>query len=114
MQFTVLLSSLLALVLSAWALPTGDIRVIQLRVWGEAGCSEENLGELGLYQSTLNQCAAFHGNYTIESVSSEFVNAGYAAQLFSDRACQEDPVEITTTGCTNADTVFGSYKLVQV
>ncbi|PYI02490.1 hypothetical protein BO78DRAFT_410618 [Aspergillus sclerotiicarbonarius CBS 121057] len=112
MQFTVLFYTLVALAISALALPTGDVRVIQLRLWGEAGCTEQNLGELGLYKSTLDQCHSFLGNYTIGSVSTEFVNAGYATQLFSDTACQDDQVEVTTTGCTDADTVFGSYKLV--
>ncbi|OOF99306.1 hypothetical protein ASPCADRAFT_204950 [Aspergillus carbonarius ITEM 5010] len=112
MQFTVLFYSLVALAITALALPTGDTRVIQLRLWGEPGCTEENLGELGLYQSTLNQCTTFLGSDTIRSISTEFVIAGYAAQFFTDSDCQDGQQNVSTTGCLNGEAPYVSYKLV--
>ncbi|PWY91659.1 hypothetical protein BO94DRAFT_554875 [Aspergillus sclerotioniger CBS 115572] len=113
MQFTVLFYTLVALAISALALPTGDTREIQLRLWSENGCAEENLGELGLYRSTLNQCTTFLGSDTIRSISTEFVIDGYAAQFFTDSDCQEGQQNVTTTGCLDGDAPYVSYKLVE-
>lgn len=81
MQFTLLLSALIAMVISVVALPTGDTRLAQLRLFGEPGCYNENMGELGIYRSALNQCKTFPGNQTIESVSFEYNVAGCGGML---------------------------------
>ncbi|PYH31310.1 uncharacterized protein BO87DRAFT_379185 [Aspergillus neoniger CBS 115656] len=112
MKFTLKLCSVLALAVSAMALPTTDTRVIQLRLWGETGCAEDNMGELGLYQSDLDECGTFAGPYAIHSITTYYVVAGYAAQFFTDPNCEEGVQNVTAPGCLDGDTAFASYKLV--
>ncbi|PYH57814.1 uncharacterized protein BO96DRAFT_411474 [Aspergillus niger CBS 101883] len=112
MNVTLKICSVLALAVSALALPTTDTRVIQLRLWGETGCAEENNGELGLYQSGLDECGTFAGPEAIHSITTYYVVSGYAAQFFTDSHCQEGLQNVTTPGCLNGDTAFASYKLV--
>ena len=80
MNVTLKICSVLALAVSALALPTTDTRVIQLRLWGETGCAEENNGELGLYQSGLNECGTFAGPEAIHSITTYYVVSGYAGK----------------------------------
>lgn len=83
MKFTLKIISVLTLAVSAMALPTTDTRVIQLRLWGETGCAENNMGELGLYQSGLDECGTFAGPYAIHSITTYYVVAGYAGKSIS-------------------------------
>ncbi|RAL10714.1 uncharacterized protein BO97DRAFT_406718 [Aspergillus homomorphus CBS 101889] len=118
MQFSLLLSTLLTVTISTvLALPTGtgnlnNTRLAQLRVYGAPGCSELNLGELGIYGDYLNQCGTF-GDDTIQSVSFEAHVAGYSVQLFNDNACSSSPYNMTVGQCLSGDdSGYASYKLV--
>lgn len=68
-----ILASALALALGVSASPTrrADPRYVQLRLYGEPGCSAQNLGELGVYGDSINKCQTF-GDDTIRSVSFEY------------------------------------------
>ncbi|GKZ36722.1 hypothetical protein AbraIFM66950_007919 [Aspergillus brasiliensis] len=112
MKFTMTFFPLLALAVSTLAAPTTDTRVVQLRLWGETGCAEENMGELGLLTSGLNECGTFSGPEAIHSITTYYVDAGYAAQFFTDSNCQEGVTTVTAPGCLNGTTAFASYKLV--
>ncbi|OJI82485.1 hypothetical protein ABZX51_005529 [Aspergillus tubingensis] len=112
MQFTLLLSALIAMVISTLALPTGDTRLAQLRLFGEPGCYNENMGELGIYRSALNQCKTFPGNQTIESVSFEYNVAGCGVQIFTEDNCSAGQHNVTLGQCLQGDAEYVSYKLV--
>ncbi|KAL7653312.1 hypothetical protein ACMYSQ_008028 [Aspergillus niger] len=112
MRVSLLLSTYIAMAISTLGLPAGDTRLAQLRLYGAPSCLEENLGELGIYGSTLNQCKAFPRNDTIESVSFECSFAGCSVQIFSDGNCFSGQHNMTVAQCLSGDTEYMSYKLV--
>lgn len=68
MFFSTIFTSILALSLGVSAAPVagstadidpGSIRKVQLRLYGEPGCSAQNLGELGVYGDKVNKCQTF-------------------------------------------------------
>ena len=67
----------IALGLGASAVPTrradpANTRFVQLRLFGEPGCSAQNLGELGVYGDSVNKCQTFGGE-NVRSVSYEYL-----------------------------------------
>lgn len=78
MFFNTIFTSILALSLGVSAAPTpaatdidpGNIRKVQLRLYGEPGCSAQNLGELGVYGDKVNKCQTF-GAEQVRSVRFE-------------------------------------------
>lgn len=75
MHFTTLVASVTALAMSVSAVPSpatpANTRYVQLRLYGEPGCSAQNLGELGVYGDYVNSCQSF-GDNEVESVSFEY------------------------------------------
>lgn len=66
----------LALALGVSAVPTrradpANTRFVQLRLFGEPGCSAQNLGELGVYGDSVNKCQTF-GDENVRSVKFEY------------------------------------------
>ncbi|GLA56008.1 hypothetical protein AnigIFM63604_003497 [Aspergillus niger] len=112
MHISLLLSAVIAIANSALALPADDTRLTQLRLYGAPSCSEENLGELGIYTSALNQCKAFPRNVTIESISFEYYAAGCSVQFFTEDNCFSGQHNVTASQCLSGDTEYTSYKLV--
>ncbi|GKZ24656.1 hypothetical protein AbraIFM66951_011927 [Aspergillus brasiliensis] len=112
MQFTLLLSALITMIMSTLALPTGDTRLAQLRLYGEPGCYNANMGELGIYGSALNQCKTFPGNSTIESVSFEYNVGACSVQIFTEDGCASGQHNVTVGQCLSGDSDYVSYKLV--
>jgi hypothetical protein len=72
MFFSTVFISTIALTLGVSAIPASPInsRYVQLRLYGEPGCSALNLGELGVYGDKVNSCQTF-GSDTVRSVSFE-------------------------------------------
>jgi hypothetical protein len=73
MFFNTILASTIVLALGVSASPTRRAysRYVQLRLYGEPGCSAQNLGELGVYDDSINKCQTF-GDDTVRSVSFEY------------------------------------------
>lgn len=75
MHFTTLVASVTALAMSVSAVPSpatpANTRYVQLRLYGEPGCSAQNLGELGVYGDYVNSCQSF-GDNDVKSVSFEY------------------------------------------
>jgi hypothetical protein len=71
MQISTIIASIAALAMSASAAPApaAYTRYAQLRLYGEPGCSAQNLGELGIYD--INQCKSFGDTDVIRSVHFE-------------------------------------------
>lgn len=77
MQFSTIFTSALALAMGVAASPVapvgqGDVRNAQLRIWGEPSCESINLGEIGIYASSANECLTF-GDNNVRSVSIESI-----------------------------------------
>lgn len=75
MLLTNVLASTLALAMgvSAMPAPSAHTRYVQLRIFGKPGCSELNLGEIGVYEDSINKCNAFKDD-NLRSVSFERLN----------------------------------------
>ncbi|KAB8067389.1 hypothetical protein BDV29DRAFT_163428, partial [Aspergillus leporis] len=73
MLFSTILASTIALGMriSAAPAPEADPRYVQLRIFGEPGCSAQNEGELGVYGDHVNKCQTF-GDNTVKSLSFEY------------------------------------------
>lgn len=137
MLFTTILASTIALGMGVSAAPTpvGDTRFVQLRLFGESGCSALNQGELGVYGDRINQCQIFPGPTTIKSVSFEYkYQANCTCKLFQSRfsffplvfffvqcpnripvavyndvSCSVNRQEVEVKTCLSGDEQYGSY-----
>lgn len=74
MHSKAVIASIMALGMGAASAPASYTRYAQLRLYGEPGCYEQNMGELGIYD--VNKCQTFGGDETIRSVSFETNSVG--------------------------------------
>lgn len=131
MQISTIIASIAALAMSARAAPAPATytRYAQLRLYGEPGCSAQNLGELGIYD--INQCKSFGDTDVIRSVSFEVNTPGctrksfhclvfikksnpdrYLVHVYNDVTCHLNDHVVTTVGeCLAGDKSYGSYEL---
>ncbi|KAB8203360.1 hypothetical protein P875_00042516 [Aspergillus parasiticus SU-1] len=113
MLFTTILASTIALGMGVSAAPRpappADTRYVQLRLWGEPGCSALNQGELGVYGGALNQCQTFD-NTIVKSVRFE---AKYfdtcTVALYDDVTCSSNRQEVQVGTCLSSDAQYSSY-----
>ncbi|KAE8372727.1 hypothetical protein BDV26DRAFT_297600 [Aspergillus bertholletiae] len=113
MLFKTLLASVIALGMgvSAAPAPSADPRYVQLRVFGESGCSALNEGELGVYGDHLNKCQTFKG-ITIKSVSYEYKYFDDCiVTIYEDDACELNPHDIEVKTCLTGNKEYSSYKV---
>ncbi|KFH48391.1 hypothetical protein ACRE_006570 [Hapsidospora chrysogenum ATCC 11550] len=122
MYFTRAIASIAALAVgtaSAAALPQitdypGHIRYAQLRLYGEPGCFDANLGELGIYNLAVNECHDFLTDI-IKSVRYEFQNnPNCRLRVYNDAECQSTPYDVAAKECLTGDDdeQYGSYELL--
>lgn len=83
MHFSTIIASIAALGMGASAAPAPGAytRYAQLRLYGEPGCSAQNLGELGIYD--INQCQSFGDTDVIRAVSFEANTPGCTCKFFN-------------------------------
>jgi hypothetical protein len=81
MYLSTIIASIAALGMGVIAAPApaAYTRYAQVRLYGEPGCSAQNLGELGVYD--INQCKMFGDSDVIRSVSFEFNTPGCTCKL---------------------------------
>ncbi|KNG81460.1 hypothetical protein ANOM_010029 [Aspergillus nomiae NRRL 13137] len=112
MLFTTILASTIALGMGVSAAPTpvGNTRLVQLRLFGESGCSALNQGELGVYGDRINQCQTFPGPTTIKSVSFEYkYQANCTVAVYNDVTCSVNRQQVEVKTCLSGDEQYGSY-----
>ncbi|KAJ5935195.1 hypothetical protein N7466_004742 [Penicillium verhagenii] len=115
MQFTTaLVASVAALAVTISAAPApaspANTRYVQLRLYGEAGCSAENLGELGVYGDDVNDCQSF-GDNIVQSVSFEYAINNCTVTLYTGDSCDAGAEEIVLNTCLGGDNDFHSYEV---
>ncbi|KAF7596018.1 hypothetical protein BBP40_003798 [Aspergillus hancockii] len=111
MLFSTILASVAALGLGVSAAPTPDAdpRYAQLRLYGEPGCSAQNLGELGVYGDRINECQTF-GDDTIRSVRFEYkLRDNCTLAVYNDVTCHLNRHDVEIRTCLSGDKEYGSY-----
>ncbi|KAJ5653712.1 hypothetical protein N7490_000715 [Penicillium lividum] len=113
MLFIALASAILAMGVSATPTPAtpANTRYVQLRLYGESGCSAENLGELGVYGDYVNSCQSF-GDNVVNSVSFEYAINNCSVRLFNDATCNSGGQDIALHTCLGGDGEFHSYEVL--
>ncbi|KAJ5101797.1 hypothetical protein NUU61_004019 [Penicillium alfredii] len=120
MRFSVFVASTIALgmsAVSAAAVPveTSPItRYAQLRIFGKPSCSEQNMGEIGVYNTEINKCNVLADpNDFIRSVKYEMATPGCKLNVYSDLKCHLDKHEDFPVGqCLSGGKQYRSYELV--
>ncbi|KAJ5871892.1 uncharacterized protein N7529_004245 [Penicillium soppii] len=111
MFFSTVFISTITLTLGVSAIPASPInsRYVQLRLYGEPGCSALNLGELGVYGDKVNSCQTF-GSDTVRSVSFEanYVE-GCTLAVYNDVTCHLNRHDVDVKTCLAGDKSYGSY-----
>ncbi|KAE8371200.1 hypothetical protein BDV26DRAFT_299006 [Aspergillus bertholletiae] len=112
MHFSTGLTSTVALNIgiSAAPAPRDDPRYVQLRIYSEPGCFEQNRGEMGIYSDKLNKCQTFGGT-TVKSVRFEYTLRDNLT-LYDDITCHLNHHDVEINTCLSGDNEYGSY-LVQ-
>lgn len=89
MRFSVFVASTIALgmsAVSAAAVPVETppiTRYAQLRIFGKPSCSEQNMGEIGVYNTEINKCNVLSDpNDFIRSVKYEMATPGCKRKYF--------------------------------
>lgn len=127
---TIIITTIAALAMSGNAAPApaAYTRYAQLRLYGEPGCSAQNLGELGIYD--INQCKSFGDTDVIRSVSFEVNTSGctrkspissiicykdldrFSVHVYNDVTCHLNDHIVTTVGtCLAGDDSYKNYVL---
>ncbi|OGM44661.1 hypothetical protein ABOM_007422 [Aspergillus bombycis] len=112
MLFTTILASTIALGMGVSAAPTppANTRIVQLRLYGESGCSALNQGELGVYGDHVNQCQTFPDTTAVKSVSFEFnYQKNCTLAVYNDVTCNLNRHDVKEKTCLSGDEVYGSY-----
>ncbi|KAE8145974.1 hypothetical protein BDV25DRAFT_58856 [Aspergillus avenaceus] len=115
MFLSTIFTSIAALSLGVSAAPTVNAypRYAQLRLYGEPGCFDQNLGELGVYDERLNSCQTFGDDYTIRSVAFEYrLRDNCTVSVYDDVTCNLNRHDVELGACLSGDKQYGSY-LVQ-
>ncbi|KAB8231346.1 hypothetical protein ETB97_001525 [Aspergillus alliaceus] len=114
MLFSTIIASTMALTMgvSAAPAPRDDPRYVQLRIYGESGCFEQNQGEMGIYGDKLNKCQTF-GDTTVKSVRFEYaLRDNCTVAIYNDITCHLNRHDVKINTCLSGDKEYGSY-LVQ-
>ncbi|KAH6886796.1 hypothetical protein B0T10DRAFT_563033 [Thelonectria olida] len=91
--------------------PNPNTRYAQLRLYGKPGCSELNLGELGVYGDKVNQCQTFGDTDVIRSLALQYNPYGCKLHIYSDVTCHLDRHDVPLNQCLSGDKQYRSYKL---
>ncbi|KAJ5533170.1 hypothetical protein N7494_009722 [Penicillium frequentans] len=114
MHFTTLVASVTALAMSVSAVPSpatpANTRYVQLRLYGEPGCSAQNLGELGVYGDYVNSCQSF-GDNEVESVSFEYAINNCTVSVYTGDSCDAGAQAVALNTCLSGDEEFHSYEV---
>ncbi|KAE8371169.1 hypothetical protein BDV26DRAFT_303100 [Aspergillus bertholletiae] len=95
--------------ISAASAPRGDPRYVQLRIYSEPGCFEQNKGEMGIYGDKLNKCWTF-GGATVKSVRFEYtLRDNCTVAIYDDVTCHLNRHDVEINTCLSGDNEYGSY-----
>ncbi|KAJ5635688.1 uncharacterized protein N7484_009001 [Penicillium longicatenatum] len=114
MHFTTLVASIAALAMSVSAAPSpatpANTRYVQLRLYGEPGCSAQNLGELGVYGNYVNSCQSF-GDNDVKSVSFEMAIKNCTVRVYTGDSCDVGGQDVALNTCHGGDDEIHSYEV---
>ncbi|KAI5464332.1 hypothetical protein BGZ63DRAFT_421384 [Mariannaea sp. PMI_226] len=96
---------------SAVAIPNPNERYVQLRLYGKPGCSELNLGELGVYGTEVNKCNTF-GEEKVRSVLLQYNPHGCKVRTYSDLKCKLTRHDLKLDQCLSGDKEYRSYEVI--
>ncbi|KAB8226963.1 uncharacterized protein BDW43DRAFT_28668 [Aspergillus alliaceus] len=111
MLFSTGLASSIALAMGnpAASAPQDDSRYVQLRIYSDFGCFEQNQGEMGIYGDKLNKCQTF-GTTTVKSVHFEYMlHDNCTVALYNDVNCHLNRYNVEINSCLTGDKEYSSY-----